>query len=281
MERLKRLLISATFGSFISLVNWTIQTSLARSGLSPDKTLLDDFIVGSVAALFAYVLVTLQAERRDRERAVLRTRQQAVTDERNRMARELHDTVAQGLVGVVLKLEESESLLDAQSPAKKCLLRALELARESVRETRESVWNLRPQALRGSDLLSAIARLAKELTDGSAIRVEFSFGGSVQQQQLPHEMEKGVLRIGQEALTNVVKHARASKVNVELTISEEQLQLSVEDDGLGFVPECQRAGSGFGVRSMRERAQALGGTCQIYSQLGQGTRVRAVVPIGR
>ncbi|MGB7284786.1 MAG: sensor histidine kinase [Candidatus Acidiferrum sp.] len=278
MEHRKRLFIGLLFGASISLVGWAVDIYFGRIGISADDIFLNDFLLGIIAALLAYAWVTLQAERHLREQTRQGIKQEAVLEERNRMAREFHDTVAQRLAGIVLQLEASEDFLSGVHPAaQKCLLQAAALAREGLAEAREAVWNLRPKALRGNNLPGAIARLAKNLTEGTPIRVAFAFGGSAR--EVPGNIEKDVLRIGQEALNNVVKHAQASKVNVNLTLTEEQLQLEVEDDGLGFATEIRSVDARFGLTSMHERAKALGGTCQIYSQPGQGTKVQTVVPV--
>jgi signal transduction histidine kinase len=279
MEHQKRLAIGIAFGSFISVIGWAVDIYLARLGISAADPFLNDFLLGAISALLAYAWVTLQAERHLRREAAQRIKQEAVLEERSRMAREFHDTVAQKLAGIVLQLEAGEDFLDGTNPAaRKCIRQAISLAREGLAEAREAVWNLRPEALHGSNLPGAIARLAKDLTERTPIRVAFAFGGSVR--GVPSNIEKDVLRISQEALSNVVKHAQAHTVNVNLTLSEEQLRLEVEDDGRGFATGYQPADARFGLTSMRERAKALGGSCQIYSEPGQGTKVQAVVPVG-
>lgn len=250
----------------------------AHFGVSPAGTVLNDLIVGIVAALLAYAWATLLVERHFRDQLAQRIKKVAVLEERNRIARELHDTVAQKLAAIVLQLEAGDSLLRGQPVVRMRLHRAADLAREGVREARESVWNLRPEALRGQNLSGAFARLAKDLTEGTQIRVEFSFGGSIR--QIPENVERDLLRIGQEALTNAVKHSRANKVNVTLALAEEQVGLSVEDDGIGFVPRSQDVPGSFGLAGMQERARALGGMAWIYSQPGRGTSVQAVLPLG-
>jgi signal transduction histidine kinase len=277
MNRRNRMLIGIACGTVMAFVSWVVGILLARSGISPAETFLDNFTIGSIVALLAYAWLTLQAERQLRERTTQRVKQ-AVLEERRRIAREFHDTVAQKLAGIVLQLEAGEDHLKPHPAARKYLCRALELAREGLNEAREAVWNLRPEALRSSTLANAIDRLAKDLTKGTPVRVEFSRGGL--EKRLPEEIEKDVLRIGQEALNNVVKHAHASKVNVELALAQDYLHLTVEDDGLGFAPEHLYVGSGFGLKGMRERAKLHGGICRIYSQPGQGTKLEAVVPVG-
>ena len=219
----------------------------------------------------------LRAETAERVRA---EEKQAtiVLEERTRIAREIHDTLAQGFTGIVIQLEAAEdALADDPEAAHTHLLRARELARESLAEARRSVWALRPQALERGDLVSALASLAGQLARESSVEIEFSQHGVPP--RLSHDMENNLLRLCQEALTNALKHARASSIRAALIFGPQQVELRVEDDGQGFDPSQQPHPHGFGFLSMTERAERMGGQLIIDSQPGQGTRVVVLVPV--
>lgn len=213
--------------------------------------------------------------------------QSAVLEERNRMAREIHDNLAQGFTGVVVQLEGAENVLTkAPEKARTRINRARQLARESLCEARRSVQALRPQALEASDLARALSRLAERMTEDTPVRASFQVRGTYV--SLPPSIENDLLRIGQEALTNVLKHAHATGVRLDLTYDLQEICLSVQDDGQGFGLDSQRhtenseeksSGGGFGLTSMRERTERMGGRLTVISQLGQGTTVRVTVPV--
>lgn len=205
-------------------------------------------------------------------------KQSAVLEERNRMARDIHDTLAQGFTGIVVQLEAAEDIFrENPEGASAHILRAKGLARESLAEARRSVWALRPRVLEASDLAGALKQLANELTKGTRMQVKFSAWGAAR--RLPPETESNLLRIGQEALTNVLKHAQASMVGIELAFDEEKVQLSILDDGQGFDTQVKTTGRGFGLVSMRERARAIGGELTLLSRAGGGTQVLVAVPL--
>jgi signal transduction histidine kinase len=204
-------------------------------------------------------------------------KQSAVLHERNRMAQEIHDTLAQGLAGIVVQLEAAEDVLSGSpDDARAHIGRARTLARESLGEARRSVWALRPQALESGDLATALRHFAGQLTTGTPIIVEFSQRGTPC--RLSPEAEFHLLRIGQEALTNAVKHAQAGKIRIELVHDAQGVQLSVQDDGRGFGPRQQSSNRGFGIISMNERAERVGAQLTIFSEPGLGTRVVAMFP---
>ena len=198
--------------------------------------------------------------------------------ERNRMAQEIHDTLAQGFAGVVLQLEAAEQVLaENAEEARRHIRQARELARENLAEARRSVWALRPQRLVQGGLQVAIRTLVMELTRGTKAQAEFTLQG--RPYRLKPEVESNLMRISQEAITNVLKHAHAGRVRVGLTFSPHQVQLSVKDDGIGFDPRLQGEGHGFGLISMGERTERMGGSLRIDSGAGQGTRIEVVVPV--
>jgi PAS domain S-box-containing protein len=205
------------------------------------------------------------------------SRQSAVMAERNRMARDIHDTLAQGFTGVIVQLEAAEEAMSQSRTARVSdhLNQAGELARESLREARRSVQALRPQALEGKQVSEALKDLIEKMTRGTTVHAEFTLQGN--QQKLPPEWEANLLRIGQEVLTNVLRHARASTFNVLLVFDSREIRLNLRDDGCGFDPK--RRHEGFGLQGMRERAEGMGGHLSIESANGKGTMISIVLPL--
>jgi len=201
-----------------------------------------------------------------------------VLEERTRIARDIHDTLAQGFTGIVIQLEVAEdALADDLEAARAHLLRARELARESLAEARRSVWALRPEILEQPDLVSSIASLVSELTREAPISIELTNHGTPR--PLMYAVESDLLCVCQEALTNALRHARAANLRVALTFDPGHVQLCVEDDGQGFAPSLQPHGRGFGLLGMQERVERWGGHLTLASQPGQGTRLMARVPV--
>ncbi len=215
------------------------------------------------------------------------TRQMAVMEERNRMAREIHDTLAQGFSGIILQLEAAEQALGSDLPGlQRHLNQARNLARKSLAEARRSVWNLRPQALEHKPLAEAIIQEAEKFSQSTKVKVKFNISG--EKRDLPPEVEAGILRIFQESMTNVRKHAQATEVEVNLVFNDSSAELSVRDNGVGFEPKVagsedtgKKKGDTFGLISMRERARGLGGTFEVQSQKGEGTLVKIVIPAAK
>ena len=205
---------------------------------------------------------------------VAQAREAGALDERARLAREIHDTLAQGLAGIVAQLQaaESESAPDAWRPR---VARAVDSARECLAEARRSVQALRPLALDGEGLPAALARLAaREGAAGAPVR--FVVAG--EPAGLPPEVESALLRTAQEALANAARHSGAREVTVTLSEMGDAVVLDVRDDGSGFDPDAVRAG-GFGLESMRQRVALLGGSLHVETAPGEGTAVCAVVPL--
>ena len=204
--------------------------------------------------------------------------QAAVLEERNRLAREIHDTLAQGFTGIVIQLEAAEdSLAETPDGAREHLNRARALARSSLAEARRSVHALRPLALDTDDLAQALARLVQEMTAGAPIQAQVHVYGPAR--RLSPAIESHLLRIGQEALTNALKYAEARQIRIALTFQPDTVELQVADDGRGFDPQAPppRPAGGFGLRGMRERVAQLGGEFSLVSRPGAGTEVRVRV----
>ena len=175
------------------------------------------------------------------------------------MALELHDTVCQAHTGAIMHLECAIDSQGDNLPAQEHLHRALHLVRGSMTEMRCALWDLYPEELQKADLRSAMESLVKDLTAGNSLTVQFSLDGMIR--RLPAETEKCLLRISQEALSNVVKHAQARQVRIDLFLDAQRARLSVKDDGQGFQPELT-LGS-FGLTSMQDRTKSLGGVWTI------------------
>jgi len=210
----------------------------------------------------------------------IRQRFSLVLDERGRLAREIHDTLAQGFVGISSQLDAVALTLNGQVDlARKHLDLARKMVRHSLTEARRSVMDLRASALEGHNLPSALSEAANQWTAGSAIQIRVDVEG--ENRPLPEETEQHLLRIAQEAVTNAVKHAQASHVRIHLEMAGRSLSLRVADDGRGFEQDeaFSEVGGHFGLLGMRERAERLGGELKLHSELGQGTEVAVTVPL--
>jgi PAS domain S-box-containing protein len=210
-----------------------------------------------------------------------RTRELAIIEERNRLAREIHDTIAQGLTGIILQLEAADQLIESNlDRARMRVQKATALARSSLQEARRSVWNLRPTPLEDKKLVDAIRQELDRMAEEASWEVSFQLEGEAS--VLPGETENGLYRIAQEALNNVRKHAQASRVDVRLGLHDGTAILWIRDDGVGFDPTTARSttdGGGFGLLGLRERARLLGGTLRIESAPGCGTLMEVEIPI--
>src|ERR1700719_1275736 len=204
-----------------------------------------------------------------------RSRQAAVLAERNRMARDVHDTLAQGFTGVIVQLEAAEYAISERDrkDADSHLHRARELARKSLSEARRSVRALRPQALEQDDFWPALKRIIKNTTVGTTLHTTFETLGKVP--VLPPAWQENLLRLGQEALSNTLKYARASNFRTRLISNSKELRLELCDDGDGF--QVTERHDGVGLTGMRERAEEMGGELKIVSFRGKGTTVTAIL----
>ena len=202
----------------------------------------------------------------------------ARAEERARLAREIHDTLAQGLTAIALNIEGAMHRLESNpDQARERLERALAMARENLEDARRSVLDLRGAAqLEGKPLAEALASLARAFTSDTGIPATVDASNL---DGLPLRIESELFRIAQEALTNVRKHARAHRVKIGLRRRGTTLTLWVHDDGRGFAVAGARHGAGHGVVGMRERARLLGGRLEMSSAPGKGTRVTARVPL--
>jgi signal transduction histidine kinase len=194
-----------------------------------------------------------------------------VLAERNRMARDMHDTLAQGFTGVILQLEAAEDSISSgqQKEADKHLHRAAGLARQSLSEARRSVHALRPDALERANLWEALKGIIKSTTAGTALRTTCELRGKLP--ELPPIWQKNLLHIGQEALTNTLKYAHAQNFRARLSCNARGVRLELRDDGAGF--DLKDRHDGLGLTGMRERVEQMNRELEITSAPGKGTKI--------
>jgi signal transduction histidine kinase len=201
-----------------------------------------------------------------------------ILDERARMAREIHDTIAQGLIGIVTQLEAADQARDRTEDRDRHLANAQRLARESLVEARRSVEASMPAALESGTLPDALADVTREWSELNGIPADVTVTGNVI--ALHPEVEVALLRIAQEALSNVARHAGATRAGLTLSFIGDVVTLDVRDDGVGFAVDQADAGSasGFGLSGMRQRIARVAGSLAIESEPGGGTALSARVP---
>jgi signal transduction histidine kinase len=200
-----------------------------------------------------------------------------VVDERNRLAREIHDTLAQGFTGVIVQLEAAEDakLKGFPDEADVHLDHARALARESLKEARRSVQALRPRALEKEDLCQALRTQFAKVSAGSGTQCDFTVRGKPG--ELPREWDEHILRICQEALTNVLRHARASHFKGVISYAPDAIRLELRDTGQGFDVDDRH--DGYGLLGIRERVDRMGGTLVIDSATRNGTVLLICLPL--
>jgi signal transduction histidine kinase len=209
----------------------------------------------------------------------MRAQFRAVLAERTRIARELHDNLAQEMSGISVQLEVVARTMPPEADAARSHLdRARLQVRHGLAEARRYVWDLRSPVLKDHDLPTALNETARRLTHDTAIETQVEVNGSFR--PLARLVEANLLRIGQEAMNNAVKHAQAQRISVNLVFDARRVQLSVRDDGRGFDNQAGNGHDGhFGLVGMRERAEQIGGTLSINSRLGSGTEIVADIPV--
>jgi two-component system NarL family sensor kinase len=212
----------------------------------------------------------------ERSRLVGESTRLARAEERTRIAREIHDTLAQGLTAIGLDIEGALRHLESNPErARERLDRALATVRQSLDEARHSVLDLRAAPLAGRPLAEALAALGRAFTSETGVRVHVRADGAV---ALPLRVEAELYRIAQEVLANVRAHARATQVEIALRRTLQGVQLSIRDNGVGFKPGHESEDQ-HGLLGMRERAKLLGGRLRVATRPGRGTRITARVPL--
>lgn len=204
-------------------------------------------------------------------------REAGVLDERQRMAREIHDTIAQGLTGVVTQIEAAHHSGTVAGEAKRHLDNASEIARQSLTEARRSVQALRPAPLEDSRLPEALREVVEQWAELNKVAADFHFTGDLS--PLRPDVEVALLRTAQEGLANVAKHAGASRVGVTLSFMDTTISLDVRDNGMGFDAATAGRDDSFGLSAMAQRVANVNGVMQIESEPGDGTTIAVQVPL--
>jgi len=258
---------------------WTNRlTCLTKSG-----TYLPSEISAATVEIGGQILlVSLIRDTTERQRAEETLRELAVLEERNRLAREIHDTLAQGLTAILWQLNAAERAVESGGQeALEYLERIRNLVRGSLQEARRSVWDLRVGPLEGHTLVEALQGETEKVATAGDIETSFVLSGA--ERVLPAGAEAALLRICQESLANMLKHASASQATVTLAFDDSQVRLAVQDNGIGFDPEIPATrgpdSGGFGLINMRERARLLGGELTVQSEPGRGTIVEATLSL--
>jgi len=252
----------------------------AAPWLNPRRTL---WLVGAAAALLlvGIVWISIASRRQIRlrvdERKMAEVEFAAMLKERNRVARDIHDTLAQGLNAVSMQLELAKTAIP-QDPdgIRDHVGTAHTIVRSCISEARESIWNMRSHILEQTDLAGALDQVLRQLSSALNLGTKVTVTGTPR--RLAPMVENSLLRIGQECISNAVKHARAKNIDVTLAYERSRIRLSVRDDGIGFAgPAAGAATSRFGLAGMRERVALITGELHIASEPGQGTEVVVTV----
>ena len=224
---------------------------------------------------------SMQENAKLQAKLLTQAREAGILDERQRIAREIHDTLAQGLTGIITQLEAAQRHENYPPQRQHHLEKAHALARSSLVEARRSVHALQPEPLESIALAEALKTLCQQWAENQTIAVHYEVTGAAE--ELLPEIEATLFRVAQEALTNVSKHAQASRVGITLSYMDDVVLLDVRDDGIGFLPEHRADidhtdGHGFGLRAMQQRLQRVAGNLIIESSKGQGVAISASVP---
>jgi two-component system, NarL family, sensor kinase len=227
-----------------------------------------------------YTVGTLVSLAIERTRLGARDAELAAAEERNRIAREIHDTIAQQLAGIAMQLESASAYVGARNDprAASTIERALGLTRAALDDARRSVLELRTSPLAERDLLGAVRALPRELGQTLGREVPVTVTGSGLSQRLPAAVEIGLYRIIREAITNAMRHSGAKTIAVHLDRRGKRVRARITDDGAGFVLDAVPQ-TRFGLLGMNERARLLGGTLRIESVPGSGTTIEATIPV--
>jgi signal transduction histidine kinase len=243
------------------------------------------FLSGILAVTVGVVAVVVygahqRSQDQEHRRAMAETEFTAILSERNRLAREIHDTLSQNLGAISVQLELARThAAEISAGARTHLATAHKLARAALTEARDSIWNMRSHVLERGDLGEALESILRRMTEGTGVAPTMRVEGD--RRRLPPVIENNLLRIGQEAITNASKHAGPTRIDVTLKFERRSVCLAVEDDGIGFAVDMQpsRDRRSFGLVGIRERAELLGGTAEIRSSPGKGTRVIVTVSV--
>lgn len=252
-----------------------IQTFLIGFGVAGGERLAD--LSEERRSTLAALEATMAENEALQSRLVEQARDAGVSQERQRLAREIHDTLAQGLTGIITQLEAAEQRQDDLPAHRRHVHDAVGLARESLAEARRSVQALAPGPLEHARLPAVLRAHVEDVAERHGFTAQLQV--EAWEASIPSEVESVLLRITQEALANVAKHADASLVAVTLSLLDDQVLLDVRDDGRGFCLDRPGSPTGFGITSMRQRLAEVGGTLTLESEPGSGTAISAAIPL--
>ncbi len=239
-----------------------------------------EITVGVLCAVLAWIMLLRRRVREQMEVIRQKLRSGAVLEERNRIARELHDTLEQDLAGITIQLDLAADRFEQDAAlSQQALETARRMSRRSMVEAKRSVWDLRSHLLENGTLSSALAQAVEPMMARSRVKLHVDVKGKAS--RLSSAVEMNALRIGQEAISNALKHARADTIRVNLEYKQDTLHLSVADDGCGFNQGTAALAYGghFGLLDMKERAESLGSRFAIRSAPGLGTCVEVEIPL--
>lgn len=204
---------------------------------------------------------------------------EAVLKERQRLARDIHDTLAQGFTGIVIHLQAASLEIEkhAPRPGHAAVQKALETARRNLDEARRVVRDLRPESLEDTSLAQALVRMTAGWGQEQGIPVDLVLDAQVTNPG--GDREVCLYRAAEQALANIARHAGAGRVSLRLSAGKDGVRLDVEDDGLGMDASARIPADRFGIRGMRERAEALGGELEVSARIGGGTRISVILPL--
>jgi signal transduction histidine kinase len=261
---------AGSLGSYLGVI--AVQTAAIGAGIlfaekAVDQQRRRDEMVARLEA-------TLEENAGLHAQLLTQAREAGVLDERQRMARELHDTLAQGLTGIITQVQAAQRIWSDPARARPHVDRALALAKENLAEARRSVQALQPRQLEEARLPDAVAELARRWAGETGIRPHVEVTG--EPVPLSPAIEVALFRVAQEALTNVARHSGAARVGLTLSYLGDVVLLDVRDDGAGI---GDGDGRGFGLNSMRQRIRGIGGAVTVESAPGEGTSISASVPM--
>ncbi len=243
--------------------------------------LLATVLLVAIATIATIVLASRhRLKEQEQRRAMAESEFSAILNERNRVAREIHDTLSQNIGAISVQLEIVRTQANGLDETLRSHLgTAHTLARNALADARDSIWNMRSQVLEKYDLKEAIERILHQMTDDTGISASVETIG--EPRRLSPVVENNLLRIGQEAITNACKHANPKQIEVRIFYARRRIELQIKDDGIGFDTESVPAfeNRNFGLVGIRERVELLGGDVEIKSRLGRGTLINATVSI--
>jgi signal transduction histidine kinase len=272
----------------IIALNLATTLSFARPGPAPFQGVLNVTLIQTVVFLvvgftISYLISRLKSQQQSLEEANIRLSHYASTleklatsRERNRLARELHDTIAHTISGLAVQLETVKAYWDVDAPTARSMLeKSLTATHSGLDETRRALKALRASTLEDLGLSLAISNMAKETTANTELSVELNIQDDIP--ALSPDIEQCVYRIAQESVNNAIKHAGAKHLNVGLEFREGKTTLRVKDDGIGFNPEKTDSDGGLGLLGIKERAALVGGKLTVISKPGQGTTIKLTI----